>query len=104
MSLRHKYKAIKCESDCIKFPSRLERDYYNKLRIAVKAGEMVMFLRQPKFDLGGGATYSADFLEFHNDGSVRVVDCKGFLTKEFIMKKKIVESLYPVTIEVVKKV
>ena len=103
MKIKHKFKAIRAECDAIKFPSRLERNYYQKLKTMVKAGELVMFLRQPKFDIGGGVTYSADFIEFHNDGSCRVVDCKGMLTSEFILKKKIVESLYPIEIEIVKK-
>ncbi len=101
--IRHKYGAIRCESEGIKFPSLLERNYYDKLKMMVKSKAIVMFLRQPKFDIGGGVSYSADFLIFENDGTCRVVDCKGMLTKDFIMKKKIVESLYPIEIEVVRK-
>ena len=75
--VKHKFGAIRCEYDGIKFPSRLEKRYYEKLKLMVKAGKIVMFLRQPLFDLGAGITYKADFLEFHNDGTVRVVDVKG---------------------------
>ena len=60
-----------------------------------------MFLRQPKFDLPGGATYSADFIIFWKDGNCTIEDVKGFKTKDFILKRKIVESLYPVTIEII---
>jgi len=102
--VKHKFGAIATKADGINFPSRLEAKYFEHLKMMKKSGELVMFLRQPKFDLGGGCTYSADFLEFHKDGTCRVVDCKGVLTKEFIMKKKIVESLYPIEIEVVKNI
>lgn len=105
MAIRHKYGAVACESDGIKFPSKLERRYYEKLKLLQKSGELVMFLRQPKFDLPGGVTYSADFIEFWADGTVRVVDVKGMPpTKDFLTKKRIVEDLYPIEIEVVKTV
>lgn len=102
--LRHKYGAISCEADAIKFPSKLERRYYEQLKLRKKSGEVVMFLRRPLFDLGGGVTYTADFLEFLSDETVRVIDVKGMpQTDAFRAKKKIVESLYPVEIEVIKK-
>ena len=104
-SVRHKYGAKRCEEDSIKFPSRLERNYYQKLKLAKKSGELLEFLRQPLFDLPGGVSYRADFIEFWRDGTVRVTDCKGMLTKDFISKKKMVEALYPhIEIEIVKKV
>jgi hypothetical protein len=101
---RHKFNAKPCTADDIKFPSQLEKNYYYRLKRLQQAGEVLFFIRQPSFDLGGGVKYSADFLEFHADGTCHFVDCKGVETKEFIMKKKLVESLYPVKIEVVKKV
>lgn len=42
-----------------------------------------------------------DFQEFHASGEVRFVDVKGMETKDFIMKKKMVEALYPVEIQIV---
>ena len=82
----------------------MEMRYYHKLKIAQKSGSLLFFLRQPKFDLGGGVTYSADFVEYWKDGTVIFTDVKGVETKDFIMKKKIVESLYEITINVIKKV
>jgi hypothetical protein len=103
--MRHKYGAKRCTSDEIKFPSQLEKNYYHKLKRLQQEGSLLFFLRQPLFDLGGGVTYRADFVEYWSDGKVRFVDCKGVDTKDFIMKKKLVESMYPhIEIEVVKKV
>ena len=54
------------------------------------------------FDLPGGVTYRADFIIFWSDGNVTIEDVKGFETSEFKLKKKMVEELYPINIEVVK--
>lgn len=103
--IKHKFGAVRDEADGIKFPSKLERRYYEKLKNLKRSGEVVMFLRQPLFDLGAGVTYRADFMEFYADGTVRVVDVKGMPpTEAFKIKKKLVEQRYPVEIEVVKKV
>ncbi len=98
---RHKYGAIRTERDSIKFASKKEAHYYDQLKLLVKSGIVLFFLRQVPFHLPGGVTYRCDFQEFHSDGSVRFVDVKGMMTKQFIDKKKIVEALYPVEIEIV---
>jgi len=101
---RHKFGAKRSKIDAINFDSKLEAAYYNKLKILQSAGEVVFFLRQPMFDLGGGVTYKADFAVYWATGNVSFVDVKGVETKDFIMKKKLVESLYPISIDVIKKV
>ena len=99
---KHKFGAERTELDGIKFASKKESRYYSDLLIRQRIGEVVFFLRQVPFHLPGGTKYVVDFQEFMADGTVRFVEVKGFETKEWIMKKKIVESLYPITIEVVK--
>jgi len=90
--------------DGIVFDSKLEADYYRRLKVLRDAGDVLFFLRQVPFHLPGGVTYRVDFVEFHASGYVRFVDVKGKETKEFIRNKKQVEDLYsPVIIEVVKK-
>ena len=101
MRYRHKYNAVSINHDGIKFQSKKEGKYYLDLKIRVAAKEVIFFLRQVPFHLPGGITYRVDFQEFHADGTLHFVDVKGTQTKEFIMKKKMVESLYPVEIEVV---
>jgi hypothetical protein len=98
---KHKYRAIQTVNDGIKFPSKREANYYQELKLRQKAGEIVFFLRQVPFHLPGNITYRVDFQEFHSDGTIHFIDVKGKKTKEFIMKKKMVENLYPVEIEVV---
>lgn len=99
MALRHKFNAVRTERNGIKFDSQKEGRYYDRLQVLVKVGAVVMFLRQVPFDLPGGVKYRVDFVEFHADGTVHFVEIKGVRTKEYIMKKKQVEALYPVEIE-----
>jgi hypothetical protein len=92
---------VRTESDGIKFDSKKEARYYDQLKLRVKSGEVLFFLRQVPLHLPGGVRYVVDFQEFHSDGTVRFVEVKGMQTKDFVMKKKMVESIYPVEIEVV---
>ena len=97
---KHKFNAVRTDVDGIKFDSKKEANYYKELKLRKLAGEIVFFLRQVPFHLPGGVTYKVDFLEFHADGTVHFIDVKGFSTPDFIMKKKMVEDLYPVEIEI----
>lgn len=91
----HKFSAVRTERDGIRFPSKLEARLYDRLCALQERRAIVGFLRQPRFDLGGGTTYAADFLVFHIDGSCEVIDAKGHETKAFVRSKKQVESRYP---------
>jgi hypothetical protein len=54
------------------------------------------------FYLPGGVRYVLDFVVFENDGTVRFVECKGFPTDIWKIKKKQMAELYPwIEIEVV---
>ena len=88
--------------DGITFDSKREAEYYVGLKLRKAAGSILYFLRQVAFDLPGGTKYRCDFLEFWADGTVHIVDVKGYETKDFIRSKKQVEALYPVKIEVMK--
>lgn len=99
---RHKFKAKATENDGIKFISRLESRWYSIIKDMQDSGEVLFFLRQVPFHLPGGVTYRADFMLFFTDGRVEVWEAKGFPTPEWVIKKKLVESLYPIEIKVVK--
>ncbi len=101
---RHKFGAISCERDGKKFPSRLERKYYDQLKLRQIAGEVIFFLCQVPFAIGGGVKYVCDFQVFLSDGTVEFIDTKGRDTAMSIAKRKIVEALYPVEIKIVTKV
>ena len=96
-----KFHSVITEALGIKFHSKKEARYFLELVCRQKAGEVLYFLRQVPFDLPGGVKYRIDFMEVHADGSIRWIDVKGVKTPMFIMKRKQVESLYPVKVEIV---
>ena len=96
----HKFKAQRTEADGIKFASKREARRYEELKLLKQSGEVIFFLRQIPFDIGGGTKHFIDFMEFWADGSVKFVEVKGYDTPSGKMKRKIVEGLYPITIEV----
>lgn len=100
--IRHKFHAIPTEADGIKFASKAEARYYGELKLRHQAGEVVFWLRQVPFHLPGGVKYVCDFLVFEADGTVHVIDVKGVETTTFRAKRRMVEALYPVKIELSK--
>ena len=96
--IHHKFNAVRTEVDGIKFSSKKEAKYWQELELGKKSGQLLFALRQVPFHLPGGVRYVLDFMEFWSDGSVRMVDVKGFKTPVYTAKKKMVEALYPVKI------
>lgn len=107
---RSKYRNVSMEVDGIRFASKREAERWCQLRLREKAGEISHLERQPVFKLAIGdrpvlirskgypngrqARYVADFAYF--DGEKRVVeDAKGHRTRDFILKKAIVEAMFP---------
>ena len=88
--------------DGITFASKAEARYYRELCLAQQAGTVLMFLLQVPIRLPGGTKYVCDFVVFYPDGQVRWLDVKGRETDMFKLKKKQVEDLYPIEIEVVR--
>lgn len=101
--LRHKFHAKPTELDGIKFPSKLEARCYAELTVLQRSGEVLFFLRQVPFHLPGGVKFVLDFLIFWADGRVECRDSKGMATPTYILKRKQVEALYPVTIQEYRK-
>jgi hypothetical protein len=99
---KYKAKPVKQGSDY--FASKLEFRLYNYLLLQQNAGEILFFLRQVPFHLPGGVKYVADYLVFYPDNKYRILEAKGFETALFKAKKKMVENLYPVKIEIIKRI
>jgi len=101
--ITHKYKAVACHADGIRFDSKLERSYYIHLKNIQKSGEVIFFLRQVPFDLGGKVKFFCDFQVFYENGDIEFIDIKGFDTPLGIAKRKILEDIYPIKIKIVKR-
>jgi hypothetical protein len=100
---KNKYNATAVEVDNMRFDSKLEAKYFTALKAAVESGRVVYFLRQVPFHLPGKSTYRCDFQIFWPDGLVTYVDVKGKDTPMSKLKRKQVEELYPVQIDLVNK-
>ncbi len=94
-----KFHNVISECDGIKFHSKKERKYYLDLKARVHMGEIKYFLMQVPIRTSCGVKYVVDFIEFHANGSVHYTDVKGMRTKEYKIKRKLVESEYPIIIE-----
>lgn len=100
--VRHKYHAKPMVNDGIRFDSKGEAKLYDQLKLQQKSGEVLFFLRQVPIHLPGGTKLVIDFQVFYSSGLVRFLDYKGMETDGFKIKKREVEALYPIEIELVK--
>ena len=98
-SRRSKYGAKKTSVDGHTFDSQKEAEFYNELKLRLKAGEIAGFCLQPIFILAPNLKYKADFIIFNNNRSTEIIDVKGFKTKEYIAKKKVFEDKYSLKIK-----
>ena len=86
---RSKYNARKVRVDGIAFDSQAEANYYCRLKLLLRAGEIDGFCRQARFVVtegrngDRGTEYVTDFVVFYPDGSYRIVDVKGVKTDAF---------------------
>jgi len=105
---RAKYGNRKTVIDGITFDSKAEGDYYAALKIREKAGEVSAVEMQRPFKMLGPkgeliATYKADFAFWdHVEDRFRVIDVKGYVTREFRLKRKMMKALLGIDVEVVK--
>jgi hypothetical protein len=87
----HKYGAVPKVVDGIRFDSTAEADFYVKIRPLEKTG--VTIERQVNFSLSVNGvkitTYRADFILRWPDGTVEVYDVKGYRTREYEIKRKL---------------
>jgi len=96
--LKHKFGAKPVQDDGIRFASKKEHKRYRELKLLKTSGEVLFFLRQVPFHLQAGVKYICDYLVFWSNGSVTIEDVKGMKTDIYILKKKMVEATYPITI------
>ncbi len=93
-----KYNAKPTHSGGIRFDSKREARYFERLNLLQQSGEVSHFHRQVIFDLEGGVVYRCDFQVIFADGRVEYHDAKGFETKEFRIKRRMVRARYGVEI------
>lgn len=100
---RSKYNNKKTVVDDIEFDSEREAEYYGKLKLLLKVGEIGLLEMQVPYELNPGGSYSyqyiADFVFFDSKtGEKKVVDVKGFRTKEYRRKRRLMKKIHGVKI------
>ena len=97
---KQKYGNTKTVVDGMKFDSIGEANRYNDLKILERAGMINNLRFQVPFELipkNGDerpVKYIADF-QYNENGKMIVEDFKGFHTKEYILKRKLLKWRYP---------
>ena len=108
MTMKSKYKNRKLTIDGGVFDSLKEYRRYRELALLQKAGQISDLKRQVKYELiptqriGGrvierACAYIADFVYTEN-GETVVEDTKGFRTKEYIVKRKLMLYVHGIRI------
>lgn len=105
-----KYNNKKITVDGQKFDSKKEANRYKELKLMEKAGAIKDLRMQAKFTLIPAqrdeatgkvvereCSYKADFV-YEEDGKTVVEDVKGFRTKEYVIKRKLMLWRYGIRI------
>jgi hypothetical protein len=85
-----KYGNVKTYADGIVFHSAKEAVRFGELKLLFDAGEISTLMIQQPFKLAGGGLYIADFVYYDKNCRGWIVeDVKGYRTKEYKIKKKL---------------
>ena len=101
--MAHKYHAKRTVYDGVRYDSKREAQHAAKLDLLRKAkpfgSRVVDLLRQARYPLRVNdvlvCTYVADFWVKFGDGRVELHEVKGYETREWKLKRKLFEALYP---------
>ncbi len=97
-----KYRAKKTEVDGITFHSKREAKRYGVLKLMQMAGEIVDLRLQVAFPLAFNGvlicSYVSDFAYRTKTGNYIVEDTKGYITREYKMKRNLMQAIYGITI------
>jgi uncharacterized protein DUF1064 len=97
---KHRNKPITIDN--IRFQSKREAARYQELKLLLREGVIHNLELQPRFDLIINhrfcGFYKADFRYISQDGKSITEDAKGRRLPLYVLKKRIVEALYGITI------
>jgi hypothetical protein len=97
-----KYHNKRVQYDGRWFDSKKECDVYKKFALALKGGSIKALECQKRYEIivegMPVCTYVADFVVTWPDGKVEVFDAKGFKTKEYLLKRKLMKAVYDINI------
>ncbi len=94
-----KYRARRVTVDGANFASKKEAKRYGELKILEKAGKIKNLRLQVRYKIVIQSVYVADFVydDAERDGQI-VEDVKGYRTREYLRKKKLMKSQHGIEI------
>ncbi|GAC1489835.1 MAG: DUF1064 domain-containing protein [Flavisolibacter sp.] len=103
---KSKYGNKKVVLDGITFDSKREAKYYGQLKFRLLNGEIQELKTQVPFELNEGGTHSlkyvADFCWLERaTGEYVICDVKGYKTKVFLKKQKLMFKIYGIKIKII---
>jgi len=105
--IKAKYKNTKVVYDGIRFDSKAELKRYKELKIIEQSGGIAELELQKEFLLIPAqngerkVSYKADFAYMEN-GSMVVEDVKGVITKDYVIKRKLMLFVHGIKIKQIK--
>jgi hypothetical protein len=96
---KSKYNNKKIKIDGHAFDSIKESEYYQELKIRLKANDILGFCIQPIFILSDSISYRPDFIIWNADGATEIIDVKGYKTDVYKIKKKLFEDKFNLKIK-----
>lgn len=97
-----KYRNVRTEVEGIKFDSKKEAGRYKDLVLLQKAGEIHALERQVRFRLQVNDIHICDYIAdftYREDGPLIVEDCKGYRTREYLTKKKLMLACHKIEVK-----
>lgn len=95
-----KYRNQPVEVDGLKFPSIKQAEYYQQLKLEKAAGAIRGFACEVTIPLPSGKrSMRIDFLRIELDGQCRWIDTKGFVTRDWAVKRDELQHSLGITIE-----
>ncbi|MEZ2446090.1 DUF1064 domain-containing protein [Chitinophaga sp. RCC_12] len=100
---RSKYGNSKTVVDGIEFDSVKEAARYKDLKLLLKAGEIAFLKMQQPYELNPGGTHSLKYLSDFEytvsaTGEKVVEDVKGFRTREYLKKRRLMKKVHGIII------
>jgi hypothetical protein len=100
---KSKYNNVEVETEDGVFDSKKEAKRAKELRLLLKTGKIAFLARQVDYELNAGGSHSiiyrADFVYVDSETGLTVVeDVKGFRTKVYLKKAKLMKKIHNITI------
>ena len=96
---KHKFGAVPQVVDGIRFASTKEARRYQVLKSLEQQGRISELKLQPKFELVWKCKYKADFEYIDEHGNTIIEDVKGYQTREYKRKRKLMKEQHGITIK-----